>query len=221
MRYVIGDIHGCNKTLQKLLLRLKLTKEDKVIFVGDYIDRGPDSSGVLKTVTNCPCETVLLKGNHEEIALEYFNHKGTDDYKYWLACGGDRTLHSVPQEDWEKWIKWMRDDLIIYHEEPDYFIVHAGFNWMGGDKVFKDYDSMLWSRDPSPDMGKPVICGHTPVSLSQIKDLVDSHSRNIYIDGGCVFTDFSDLGNLVAYNLDTKEIISQKNIDTKKEKYNE
>jgi serine/threonine protein phosphatase 1 len=214
MRYAIGDIHGCNKTLQKLLSRLKLTKEDKVIFVGDYIDRGPDSNGVFKTVTNCPCETILLKGNHEEIALEYFSHKGVDDYKYWLACGGDRTLHSVPQEDWEKWIKWMKN-LIMYHEEPDYFIVHAGFNWLGGKNVFSDLDSMLWSRDPSPDMGKPVICGHTPVSISQIRDIVDSNNKNIYIDGGCVFTDFSDLGNLVAFNLETRALIVQKNIDVK------
>jgi len=109
----------------------------------------------------------------------------------------------------------MKNDLKMYHEEPDYFLVHAGFNWLGGTNVFKDLDSMLWSRDASPDMGKPVICGHTPLSFLQIEDLINSHNRNIYIDNGCVFIGLVGFGNLIAFNLDTREIISQKNIDVK------
>ena len=75
MRYVIPDVHGCNKTLKKLLKKLNLQKDDKLIFLGDYIDRGPDSYGVLQTVCNLPCETILLKGNHEDMALNCINNK--------------------------------------------------------------------------------------------------------------------------------------------------
>jgi len=217
MRYAIGDIHGCNKTLKKLLLKLKLTQEDKIIFLGDYIDRGPDSFGVLKTVTNCPCETIFLKGNHEDLAEVYFKPQSISDDEMWKRNGGDKTLKSIPTKDWKKWLKWM-GKLLYYHEEPDYFLVHAGFNWMGGKNVFKDLDSMLWSRDASPDMGKPVISGHTPVQLTEIQDLIISYNKNIYIDNGCVFKNFTGLGNLLAFNLDTRKLIIEKNSEIQKGK---
>lgn len=99
MRYAIPDVHGCNKTLKKLLKKINLQKEDKIIFLGDYIDRGPDSYGVLQTVSNLQCETILLKGNHEEMAIDYFNQPvspGEDDV--WRSNGGEPFLYPYLQE---------------------------------------------------------------------------------------------------------------------------
>jgi hypothetical protein len=95
----------------------------------DYIDRGPDSYGVLKTVSSLSCETILLKGNHEDMAISYFNQPvspGEDDI--WRSNGGEETLRSVPFSEWNQWLDWM-NQLKYYHEEPDYYFVHASFSW--------------------------------------------------------------------------------------------
>ena len=213
MRYAIPDVHGCNKTLKKLLKKINLQKEDKIIFLGDYIDRGPDSYGVLQTVSNLQCETILLKGNHEEMAIDYFNQPvspGEDDI--WRSNGGEETLKSVPFSTWNQWIEWM-NQLKYYHEEPDYYFVHAGFSWS---KPFEDLDAMLWERFPSRDMGKPVVCGHTPTPYTKIKKILKSASRNIYLDNGCFVTWEKGYGKLLALNLDTKELTYENNIDIKR-----
>jgi len=215
MRYVIPDIHGCNKTLKKLLKKINLQKEDKIIFLGDYIDRGPDSYGVLQTVSNLQCETILLKGNHEEMAINYFNQPtspGSDDI--WRINGGEETLKSVPFSEWNNWLYWMKN-LKYYHKEPDYFFVHASFDWID---PFTNTDAMLWERFPSRDMGKPVVCGHTPTPYTKIKKILKSACRNIYLDNGCFVTWKKGYGKLLALNLDTKELKYENNIDIKMEK---
>lgn len=214
MRYAIPDIHGCNKTLKKLLKKLNLQKEDKIIFLGDYIDRGPDSYGVLQTVSNLPCETVLLMGNHEDMAIDYFKQPCVDESHIWRSNGGEETLKSVPYCEWNIWIPWMKE-LKYYHEEPDYYFVHASFAWTN---PFEDTESMLWNRFPGRDMGKKVIAGHTPTPYRKIKLILKSASTNIYLDNGCFATWLKGYGKLLALNLDTKEVIFQKNVDMKGEK---
>jgi len=215
MRYVIPDIHGCNKTLNKLLKRLNLQENDKIIFLGDYIDRGPDSYGVLKTIINLPCETVLLKGNHEDMALESWKVNPNEDLTgVWMANGGKETLNSIPESEWRIWLSWM-ENLKYYHEEPDYFFVHASFSWY---KPFEDLDAMLWERASSRDMGKPVICGHTPTPYTVIKRILKSKNKNIYLDNGCFVTWEKGYGKLLALNLDTRELTFVKNCDMMDEK---
>jgi serine/threonine protein phosphatase 1 len=67
--YVVGDIHGCSDELKSLIERLPLTARDRLVFLGDYIDRGPDSKGVVTYLTelgrNAPHEIVFIKGKHE------------------------------------------------------------------------------------------------------------------------------------------------------------
>jgi serine/threonine protein phosphatase 1 len=206
MRYAISDIHGCNRTLVALLSKLNLSKKDTVIFLGDYIDRGNNSYAVLNTITCLNCKTIHLLGNHEQMAI--FSYENPKDYlELWYSNGGTKTCTSMPSLfDFKKWIKWMKS-LPYYHEEKGYFLVHAGFTH--GENPF-DEDAMLWSRFPSPDMGKPIINGHTPTKLNNIKI---NDKGNITIDGGCVFSHKEGLGNLIAFCLDTKEIIVQKNIE--------
>ena len=97
-RYVIGDIHGCNAELSRLIESLPLAKGDHVIFLGDYIDRGPDSCGVISYLlglrqTCSSIDFVFLKGNHEDMLLSFLGHSGQHGEMF-LANGGKHTLAS-------------------------------------------------------------------------------------------------------------------------------
>ena len=94
MGYIaIGDIHGCARTLGALLDRLALTEDDHLVFIGDYIDRGPDSRGVVDRLIELrrtqPC--TFLRGNHEALMLSYLDF---GDYELWGMNGGTATLRS-------------------------------------------------------------------------------------------------------------------------------
>ena len=92
----IGDIHGCSKTLKYLLLKkLKITRSDKIYCIGDYIDRGPDSKGVIDLIIKLRKEGFQLhtiRGNHEEMMMQSINNQKFFDK--WMQNGGDATLKS-------------------------------------------------------------------------------------------------------------------------------
>ncbi|HDM09065.1 MAG TPA: serine/threonine protein phosphatase [Desulfobacteraceae bacterium] len=171
--FIIGDIHGCLDMLKRLVEKIKWDPaKDKLIFVGDYIDRGPDPKGVVDYILSLMAESSgiqCLIGNHEVIFLDYIKGK---DRKLFLMNGGMNTLesyafHLVDTED---------DLLPPSHKEffaslrytialDDYYVVHAGFR----PKVpleEQDPDDLVWIRDPfiysTYDFGKRVIFGHTP-----------------------------------------------------------
>ena len=171
--FIIGDIHGCLDMLKRLVEKIKWDPaRDKLIFVGDYIDRGPDPKGVVDYILSLMAESSgiqCLIGNHEVIFLDYIKGK---DRKLFLMNGGMNTLesyafHLVDTED---------DLLPPSHKEffaslkytialDDYYVVHAGFR----PKVpleEQDPDDLVWIRDPfiysTYDFGKRVIFGHTP-----------------------------------------------------------
>src|ERR1044071_6500869 len=95
--FVIGDIHGCVVELRYLIENLPADPGDRLIFLGDYIDRGPDSSGVvsylLEAKSTLPCEFVFLKGNHEDMFLSYLGLPGQYGDMF-LINGGRPTLES-------------------------------------------------------------------------------------------------------------------------------
>jgi serine/threonine protein phosphatase 1 len=229
-RIAIGDIHGCLKTLVKIIEdRIRVTREDFIYLVGDYIDRGPDSRGVLDYLAGLSREGYHVNpimGNHEEMLLETLIDPG--HLRNWMYNGAETTLrsfsldpddpltggivHGIPK----KYIG-MIEKLPYYVELDDYLIVHATFNFYM-DNPFEDNYSMVWSRDTMYDPVKAgfrrIIHGHTPVTLAEINASVhDPGCGLINIDGGCVYTSYPDLGNLVAFDLDSRELIVQKNID--------
>ncbi len=229
-RLAIGDIHGCLKTFRALIENeIRLEKDDELFFIGDFIDRGPDSKGVLDYLVALRGEgynVLAVRGNHEEMLLESL----TDDrfLEGWLNNGAESTLHSFGidigpvitmdsvAEIQEKYIDLL-SNLPYYFELQDYLIVHAGFNFYM-QNPYDDNHAMVWSRDNQFDAeksaGRTVIHGHTPVSLDIIKQQVSNPDPGlINIDGGCVYTNYRDLGNLVALDLDTREIICQPNIE--------
>jgi serine/threonine protein phosphatase 1 len=226
MRYAIGDIHGCIKTLEKLINRIVNNDKNPSFYsVGDLIDRGPDAKAVLDFLMdlkkNYPVQVV--RGNHEEMMLNALSQESES----WFFNGADKTLLSfqnslktvemdlqniIPQ----KYIRFIAS-FPYYIELEDYFIVHAGFNFSAANP-FDDTEAMVWTRTEENDFqytqGKKIIHGHTPIPFQQIKMNIQNNTSNIYnIDSGCVYVQFNDLGTLTALNMDTHELINIKNID--------
>lgn len=219
-KYVIGDIHGCRKTLAKLVEeRIKIKSGDFIYFLGDYIDRGPDSKGVIDYILNLSAQGVnveCLLGNHEKMMVESIYSKS--EKMNWLINGGKQTLMSFDVENAEKipykYYNFINSCLYCIELEK-FYLVHAGFNF-SIDNPLTDIDSMIWIRkfeaDISKIKNKRVIIGHVPSSLS---DIIESLAKNkILLDGGCVYKNTRQgLGNLCGLNLDSFELHVQENID--------
>lgn len=229
-RIVIGDIHGCQNTLKSLLEnKIRVEKDDGLYFVGDYIDRGPDSKGVLDYLIKMREEgqkMVFIRGNHEEMLIESFSSETF--FHPWVYNGGGATLKSfgISQEEYldlpgdqklpSKYMEFL-SHTTYFIELDKVFIVHAGFNF-NDDNPFHDLDAMIWSRnfeyDRFKSKGKPVIHGHTPTSLDSIRrTLFEPERKLINIDAGCVYTEYPDMGNLIALDLDKWQLFIQPNIE--------
>ena len=227
-KIAISDIHGCNKTFQKLLFEtLNLQKNDQLYLLGDYIDRGPDSKGVLDTIQNLITNGYYVRcllGNHEQLLLQAYNEP--DSASLWLRNGGIQTLisfdvtsiASLPHE----YISFI-SKMELYIDIPHYYLVHAGFNFTNGTNFLGDTTAMLWIRNWYKDVnypllrGKRIIHGHTPQSKYVLeKQMEITHIPNfpVNIDAGCVYKGkFDDAGHLCALNLSDGSVYFEPNID--------
>ena len=163
-------------------------QRDTLVFLGDYIDRGPDSKGVVDFILQLRKElphVVCLKGNHEALFLDW--HLNGKDYDLYLYNGGGTTIRSYSQEGEFKLPHEHLDfftSLRLYYETADYIFVHAGLR---GDIPLQEQDphDLIWIRDEfilSPhDFGKVVIFGHTPMQRVFIAP------NKIGIDTGAVY----------------------------------
>ena len=141
MRLVIGDIHGCLVSLETMLGTVKPSREDLVVTLGDYVDRGPDSKGVIDRLLELK-EThnyVHLMGNHEIQMIRALGTKQDRDRFLSGLCGGQDTLDSyggsfddVLPEHWE-----FMKSAALYHELEDHILVHAG---VAADRAVDDQD---------------------------------------------------------------------------------
>ena len=206
---IIGDIHGCCDTLVELLPLVE-QRASSFIFLGDYIDRGPNSKGVIDCIFEFQKQhpqTITLMGNHERMLLDYL--KGYDTYAF-LNVGGKETLESYginPDTAPEKVAEQLPPEHLDFFEnlpllwEDRYGIyVHAGIEprvplhqQMSG--------CCLWVRDEfirsQHNFGKPIVFGHTMFK----KPLVQRNK--IGIDTGAVYG-----GSLTAVLLPEQEFIS-------------
>ena len=220
-RWIIPDIHGCAMTVKVLLENmLRVTKQDQLYFLGDYIDRGPDSKGVLDYFMHLQeegYEVHFIKGNHEDMCVKAYEADQKKklfgkhpEQKEWEAVGAKATLASFgvkhPREIPKKYIDWM-NACVPYIELEKYILVHAGMNFM------------MWTRrfrvDYRKSHGKKIIHGHIPVDYSFINLVIDNHQDHdfIVLDNGVYETDKPGMGNLTAFNPDTMEIVAQSNMD--------
>lgn len=233
-RWVIPDIHGYAKTLKSLLSQIRPAKEDHLIFLGDYIDRGPDSKGVIDEIMHLQengYKVTALFGNHEEFLLNNLKYanENTDFLsrikpnklrKEWYEFGGKDTLKSFGVKDVRKipikYIEWIRS-LDYYLEFKDYVIVHAGLNFKNED-VFADKQTMLWVKEfkivPSKIAYRQLIHGHTPVDLEYIHHCISAEKQDFLdLDNGVYMTKKPGFGNLVAYELNSQLLVTQHNED--------
>ncbi|MBR1154299.1 metallophosphoesterase family protein [Bradyrhizobium sp. JYMT SZCCT0428] len=192
--YAIGDSHGCRDQLARLFElceREAGQQRSKFILLGDYIDRGPDSRGVIEFLLDMqkwsPDEIICLKGNHEDLFLAALD--GEDAEMNWLANGGGATLRSyrasrardIPTSH----IDWIRS-LPLSHDDGQRFFVHAGVH---PDRPLDQQRArdLLWIREPflssNKDFGRLIVHGHTPLK-SGIPDL---RPNRLNLDTGAVY----------------------------------
>lgn len=230
-RWVIPDIHGYLDTLKSLIEnRISLTKEDTLYFLGDYIDRGPNSKGVIDYIMSLQDQDYdihCLRGNHEDYCVKAW-HADQDRMlfksnieKEWRKNGAAATLDSFgvkrPRDISKRYIDWMNDTK-FYMELDKCILVHAGLNFRINNP-FEDFSSMMWVRDFKVDKnkvaGKKIIHGHVPVELSMIHLFSQSEAYDfLSLDNGIYYKNRDGFGNLLAYNIDTNEIIIQHNVDS-------
>jgi serine/threonine protein phosphatase 1 len=168
----IGDVHGCIDMLEALLERCFRHADGRplrLIFVGDYIDRGPDSRAVIATLIaleqRLPGRLVCLRGNHEALLLEALVN---DDMRLWLFNGAETTLASygvdhvakLPPEHLE-WFAALKTS----YDDGRRFFVHAGVDPERRLSEQTDHD-LVWMREPflsrEQDYGRLIVHGHTP-----------------------------------------------------------
>ena len=191
--FVIGDIHGCANELIHLLTKLPITRDSLVVFLGDYIDRGPAASKVVDTIIDLfnYCQVVPLMGNHEQLLLNFLKEGANDeDVMNFIYNGGNSTLSSYADANGEYRIPGSHQkfftSLKLFHTTDKYFFVHAGTPDIPLDNISeKDRQELLWIRsnffESTFPWNKLIIHGHTPVKEIDITD------RRINLDTGCVY----------------------------------
>lgn len=222
--FVVGDVHGCFDKLTELLTYHK-PETEQLVFIGDYIDRGPQSKQVLDLVMDKQAKGAwCLKGNHEQLleravsnlSRPKFSHV---DYQLWLKNGGNKTVDSFDLGDWRTHedvhaalseYKPFLTSLDYYKETEHLVFVHAGVDLIADDWR-TETDEMLWVRDffhSTPNhTGKTVVFGHTPtmhLNKNGKHDVWVSNDNKVGLDGGAVYGGvlhgvvFNQTGDVVA-----------------------
>jgi serine/threonine protein phosphatase 1 len=208
MLYAVGDIHGESELLTQLLELLPHEPGDRFVFVGDYIDRGPDAKGVVDILLELSQrrECIFLMGNHESMFLDFLGWRGPAYFggDAFLMNGGDRTLASygffevaVPDPESFRLPKDHEDfyrQLLLHRLEGDYLFVHAGLGRTLLAETDVDYalrkahpEDLLWDRsgiDMPHRLGITLIYGHTP---AEDLGLRRNEPFSIGIDTGAVY----------------------------------
>jgi serine/threonine protein phosphatase 1 len=215
-RFALSDIHGCAKTFRQLLDNLCLSKDDQLFIIGDAVNRGPDSAGVLDTIIQLKEDKIpvfFLRGNHEQMVLDAIENKPKVASKLIKSFNSEALLKN---ENINEAYKKLLEESYHFIETEDYFLVHAGFNF-SAEKPFEDTYSMLYqNKFKAKDKrrkDKQVLLGHNPKKLSKIIRKIKKDKTKLYIDNGCVNYNDKEEGNLLCFNMDTKSIILQPNVD--------
>ena len=185
--FAIGDIHGCLDKLKTLIGKIEAARPGgTVVFLGDYVDRGPDSKGVIDFIMAGPSKPewkwIALKGNHEDMMDGTLS--GVDDPTGWLMNGGRETLDSYGGKPDRSHVEWI-SSLALKHSDANRVYAHAD---MDDSVPFEEQREaiLLWSRKPAhysgTYWGKHFVHGHTP---SHQNPMTVGNRTNL--DSGAVF----------------------------------
>jgi serine/threonine protein phosphatase 1 len=194
LTYAIGDIHGCFGQLRALLDLIEEHRGGRprrLVFLGDYIDRGPDTAAVVACLRRLqshePDDVVCLAGNHEDMLLQARHDR--ESFWHWIQNGGRAVLESydvnhidaLPDED----VAWLAS-LPTLHQDRQRYFVHAGLR-PGKPIEPEDRMARLWIRDRflrgDYDFGKHVVHGHTP----QASGVPEVRRYRTNLDTACVY----------------------------------
>lgn len=231
-RFAIGDIHGCSQTFRKMVEEtLMITLDDHLYLLGDYIDKGPDSSGVLDYIIqlkNKGYQVHGIRGNHEANLMETWQEYSPRMFRFFVEkINKSKDLLTNEGDIKPAYLNFMKA-LPYYIELDDYYLVHAGFDFRK-ENFLLQYDPMLRLRGratipPNCEIlqGKTILHGHEVFYLEDIIACINQRSMVIPLDNGCVYTkkhkrlDYTRTGRLCAFNLDTFGLIAIDNIDLPK-----
>jgi len=176
--FVVGDVHGCCCELKKLIGGMGIKwGEDRLVLLGDYIDRGEEEHEVLALLQGLvnkygSSKIIPLRGNHEQMMLDALGNLNTSGYGFS-----------------EQEITFMRS-LPVYFEDDSWFYVHGGINPYK-DLASQDNNEMLWIREKfynyPGQLQKKIAFGHTPTRGIHGKDTPVLWKEKIAMDTGCVF----------------------------------
>lgn len=217
-RFVITDIHGHFETFIRLIESINLKKEDQLFLLGDFVDRGKNVKELLNWIIEHlkrGFQLFPLRGNHEEMMWQ--SHLKEYD---------EQTL-KLPSRKWGKkvidnkrkilpeYVDFIRT-LPYYYILNNFYLVHAGFDF-SKNNPFEDYKSMVWIKEIDIKnynlQGKRIIHGHNHLEINEIISSVKKRDKVICLDNAVYLRNSPQYGNLVCLNIDTFELIIQKNID--------
>jgi serine/threonine protein phosphatase 1 len=220
--YVIGDIHGALKALKQLLERIGPEKDDRFIFLGDYVDGWSESAELIQFLMELSAQytCIFIKGNHDAWCEMWL--AGEPPVPSWLQHGGRATVASYNKLSEKEKLHHLVffNRMLNFYEENDRLFIHAGFASMHG-PAYERFEGMcywdrtLWELALSMDkklkksavnypkrllLYNEIFIGHTP-TLNYDEEM-PMHRVNVYnVDTGAAFT-----GKLSAMNIDTKEV---------------
>jgi 3',5'-cyclic AMP phosphodiesterase CpdA len=186
----IGDIHGHLSALEALLEFVEPTETDQFVFLGDYVDKGPEVKGVIDRLIQFSANyrAIFLRGNHDQMMID--GHREASAIAIWECVGGENPLSSyadgelknlldrVPASHW----RFLEEECRDYYATPEFIFVHGGIR-AEIDPANEERDRLLWtalSLAAPHYSGRTVICGHTPQRNGEIADL----GHTICIDTG-------------------------------------
>jgi serine/threonine protein phosphatase 1 len=221
-KIIVSDIHGCAYTFRVLInQQVKLTQEDHLYLLGDYIDRGPDSKGVIDFILELQedgYQVSCLRGNHEDMLLKAYDGDG-NTANIWRMNGGDKTMESFGlmyqiRDIPAKYITFLKN-LHYFFDLEDCVLVHAGLNFKVEDPL-QDLFSVMWLRHWYKNLNRDwlgnriIIHGHTPKPKRDIESMFYNLGSQpiLNIDAGCYI-----YGDLCAFDLTNGKLYFQENLD--------
>lgn len=186
----IGDIHGYTTALRALLGKVRPTSADRVVFLGDYVDKGPDTAGTLELVSGLSLEHdwIFLRGNHDQTMIDAY--RDPSEVPTWECLAGEAPLASYGSGSSgdllrklpEHHVRFLEERCRDYYETDSFLFVHAGIR-AHVPPSREDAEYLHWKRVESAvphDSGRTVVCGHSSQETGRIVDL----GHTICIDTG-------------------------------------